>query len=116
PRLKNLGTTLPPLFFVAEAKVKSLTSGEHIAQAIGQMFACLKSLQHLRGALTNEREWILLVIMLDSNGHGAKYRHSLPVNPPESRGAWPNLVAGILLHWVSVGLLVLIAPLDTDTG
>lgn len=67
----------------------------------------------LRGALTNGREWIFLIIM--SNGKGATYRRSLPVmfDPPKIGEAWPDLVTGILLHWVSVGLLLLIPSFDT---
>jgi len=104
PPLEKLGTTMPSVFFITEVKVKSIASGAYISQAIGEMYACLKSIEKdiLRGALTNGHEWIFLIIMLNPDGNGAKYRCSPPVmfDHPQIRDIWPDLVAGILSHWV----------------
>ncbi|KAH9039945.1 hypothetical protein EDB84DRAFT_1267678 [Lactarius hengduanensis] len=117
PTLQNLEHVVPNGFFVTEAKMKPLDLDAHIPQVIGEMFACLKTLNKrvLRGALTNGQEWVFLVIV--PNGDGAKYWHSLVIKPtnPQPTGntwVWSDLVAGILSHWVSVALssiLLLIA-------
>ncbi|KAH9039947.1 hypothetical protein EDB84DRAFT_1023517 [Lactarius hengduanensis] len=44
--LENVRTMTPSIFFVTEVKVMSLTPGEHISQAIGEMYSCLKSIKH----------------------------------------------------------------------
>jgi hypothetical protein len=45
PKLKIIGFAKPNAFFVCEAKAISARLYDHIPQAIGEMFACLKSLQ-----------------------------------------------------------------------
>ncbi|KAH9082224.1 hypothetical protein EDB83DRAFT_2513008 [Lactarius deliciosus] len=105
PTLENIRTMTPSVFFITEVKVISLTPGEHISQAIGEMYLCLKSIEKdiLRGALTNGLEWIFMVVARNPDGNGAKYKRSVPVmfdRPPQIGGMWPDLVAGILSHWV----------------
>ncbi|KAH8998828.1 hypothetical protein EDB86DRAFT_2802703, partial [Lactarius hatsudake] len=97
-------------FFITEVKVISLTPAEHISQAIGEMYLCLKSIEKdvLRGALTNGLEWIFMVVARNPDGNGAKYNHSVPImrGRPQIGDIWSDLVAGILSHWVSVGLFL----------
>ncbi|KAH9080448.1 hypothetical protein EDB83DRAFT_2339451 [Lactarius deliciosus] len=104
PTLENLRTMTPSIFFITEVKVISLTPGEHISQAIGEMYSCLERMVQgtLRGALTNGLEWIFLVVVRNPDGNGAKYKRSVPVmfDPPQIGDMWPDLVAGILSHWV----------------
>ncbi|KAH9163831.1 hypothetical protein EDB89DRAFT_2143801 [Lactarius sanguifluus] len=104
PTLENLRTMTPSVFFITEVKVILLTPGEHISQAIGEMYLCLERMVQdtLRGALTNGLEWIFLVITRNLDSNGARYKRSVPVmfDPPQIGNIWSNLVAGILLHWV----------------
>ena len=66
----------------------------------------------LRGTLTNGLEWIFLILYLKPDG-GALYQESQPVriiqcadslgmDIPDVYRPGPDLVAGILSHWVSV--------------
>lgn len=115
---------LPNGFFVAEAKVRSLQLTGHLPQTISELYACAKSLKWgpllalvlssnpllhprkniLRGALTDGHAWIFIILVLNSDGNGAKYRSSLPiyVGHPHVIKPWPDVVAAILSHWVSV--------------
>ena len=116
---------LPTGFFVAEAKVSSLHLTGHLLQAIGEIYACAKSLKWgpllalfffsnpllhprkniLRGALTDGNAWIFIILVLNSDSNGAKYRSSLPIHlgHPQVIKPWPDVVAAILSHWVSLG-------------
>jgi hypothetical protein len=68
---------------------------------------CLRK-RVLRGALTNGRDWIFLLIKLNDDYHGASYQQSSMVQlttigrvvTPE-----PDLIAGILAYWVSLLLI-----------
>jgi hypothetical protein len=78
----------------------------------------------LRGAPTNGRDWIFLLIKLNNYYDGASYKQSVviryslfgasglggqvAVNEP-----WPDLIAAILSHWVS-WILISIIKLLTD--
>lgn len=68
---------MPSGFFVKKAKLHNLS--DHIAQAVGEMYACIKYLQKnaIRSALTNGREWIFLFIMFND---GASYYRSTIVD------------------------------------
>jgi hypothetical protein len=57
----------------------------------------------LRGALTDGDSWIFLILMLNPDGHGAKYRQSHPINSgfPKIVKPMPDVLTGILSHWVS---------------
>ena len=64
----------------------------------------------VRGALTNGHDWIFLLIKLNDNSEEASYKQSqltqltfdqdfdsqLVITKP-----WPDVIAAILLHWVS---------------
>ncbi|KAH9011507.1 hypothetical protein EDB85DRAFT_2228364, partial [Lactarius pseudohatsudake] len=111
PTLVNLKLMMPCGFFIAEAKIEPFNLMEQLPQAIGEMYACAKRLETdaLRGALTDGHSWIFVLIVLNSDGNGAKYRYSTPIEfqwgigdmPPQVEKPWPDVLAGILLHWVS---------------
>jgi hypothetical protein len=79
-------------------------------------------LQYLRkkvlcGALTNGHDWIFLLVKLDNNYDGASYKQFCVVwlRTIESLNGqvvilklWPNLIAGILVYWVSLMLIYMI--------
>lgn len=74
----------------------------------------------LRGALTNGRDWIFLLIKLNDDYDGASYKQSsvIQLRTAESLSGqlaitepWPDLIAAILSHWVS---WILISKLLTD--
>ncbi|KAH9080449.1 hypothetical protein EDB83DRAFT_2609692 [Lactarius deliciosus] len=106
PTLENL-QALPCGFFIIEAKFRSAGLIAHLPQAIGEMFACLKTLGKttLRGALTTGTDWLFLVLTLNPDGNGAKYRHSVPIQHDSKRDSsiWADLVASILLYWIEHG-------------
>jgi hypothetical protein len=71
------------------------------------------SKQVVRGALTNGREWIFLLVKLNDNGNGASFMQSdiihlyvqqegLSGGPQVMIRPFPDLIAGILSHWVSL--------------
>ena len=64
----------------------------------------------LRGALTNGRDWIFLLIKLNDDYDGASYKQSSVIELRTAASLsgqvsitepWPDLIAAILLHWVS---------------
>lgn len=64
----------------------------------------------LRGALTNGRDWIFLLITLTDDYDGASYKQSAVVRLRTTEsldgqlvnpGPWPDLIAAILSYWVS---------------
>ena len=68
----------------------------------------------LRSALTNGHEWIFLLIKFNENYDGASYKQSTVVQfgtmqSPDGQmmipGPWPDLIAAILSHWVSLMLI-----------
>lgn len=62
----------------------------------------------LRGALTNGRDWIFLLVQLDTNYDGASYKQSSVVQLTTFGGQpvfQPDLIAGILAYWVSLTLI-----------
>ena len=71
----------------------------------------------LRGALTNGLEWIFLLIKLNDDYDGASYKQSAVIELESARSLsgqvaitepWPDLIAAILLHWVSWILISII--------
>ena len=70
--------------------------------------------QVVRGALTNGHDWIFLLLKLNDNYDGASFRQSRPIQlritespngQPVILEPWPDLIAAILLHWVSLILI-----------
>ena len=76
----------------------------------------------LRGALTNGRDWIFLLIKFNDDYDGASYKQSVLIQLESARSLngqvvisepWPDLIAAILSHWVS-WILISIIKLLTD--
>ena len=64
----------------------------------------------IRGAVTNGKTWIFLLMTFNDNYDGAGYQQSEPVRygtvsslngEVEVPKPWPDLIAAILSHWVS---------------
>jgi hypothetical protein len=64
----------------------------------------------LRGALTNGHDWIFLLLKFNNDDDGASYSQSDVIqmyvtrsrnDPPVVRHPEPDMIAAILLHWVS---------------
>jgi hypothetical protein len=116
---------------VAEAKSFSTSLRDHIPQVVAEMYGCVKALKlvlslrnlvyisnrsfyHrkdvIRGALTRGDEWMFFVLIINDNGDGAKYWQSEELSflarSPGTRvtieAPWPDIVAGILAHWVCI--------------
>jgi hypothetical protein len=70
------------------------------------------SKQVVRGALTNGREWIFLILKLNDDRNGASFMRSNIIHldthsevlggPQVMTRPSPDLIAGILSHWVSL--------------
>jgi hypothetical protein len=65
----------------------------------------------VRGALTNGREWTFLLIKLNDDYDGGSYKQSSVIKLSTTQSLsgelaitepWPDLIAAILLHWVSL--------------
>jgi len=52
--------------------------------------------------LTNGPQWIFIIVMLDPDGNGAKFKYSETIEFNKLGAVWPDVVVGILLHWVSI--------------
>jgi len=97
-------------FFVVEAKLHD--PADHIPQAVAELFACAKHLdkQVVRGALTNGRDWIFLLVKLNDDRNGASFMQSDIIHlnthqeglsgPQVMTRPFPDLIAGILSHWM----------------
>ncbi len=75
----------------------------------------------LRGALTNGHDWIFLIVKLDDNYDGASYQQTSMVQLPTvgslttfGNQPEPDLIAGILAHWVSLMLILCMIKLLID--
>ena len=61
----------------------------------------------VRGVLTTGHDWLFLIMKLNDSYDGASYRQSNPIHLEVMRSCdfqevpWPDLIAAILLHWVS---------------
>ncbi|KAK2463859.1 hypothetical protein APHAL10511_004164 [Amanita phalloides] len=105
---RNMGDSTG--LFVVEAKLHD--PANHIPQAVAGLFACAKHLnkQVVRGALTNGREWIFLLVKLNDDGNGASFmqsdiihlnvRQEVLSGPQVMIRPFPDLIAGILSHWM----------------
>ncbi|KAH9013569.1 hypothetical protein EDB85DRAFT_1899644 [Lactarius pseudohatsudake] len=84
--------------FVAEAK-KTNNLKKHLPQVIGEM------INTLCGALTNGHSWVFIIITLNCDGNGTKYKTSVPIKFQKEGSLqaikpWPDVLASILLHWI----------------
>ncbi|KAF9642126.1 hypothetical protein BDM02DRAFT_3124827 [Thelephora ganbajun] len=99
----------PSGLFVTEAKQEEVPLAQQVARAVAEMYAPAKYLKKnvIRGALTNGRDWIFLILYLNEDGGGGTYLQSRPIElqvsssypysvlPPE-----PDIIAGILAYWM----------------
>ncbi|KAF5381638.1 hypothetical protein D9615_005460 [Tricholomella constricta] len=96
-------------FFVIQAKLNN--PSHHVPHAVAEIYACGKFLQKkiLRGALTNGRDWIFILVTFNDNFDGATYKQSDVISIIHNEdsdgkivipGPRPDLIAAILLHWV----------------
>jgi len=96
-------------FFVIENK--HYYPPDHISHAVCELFerGTLLQKQIIRGALTDGRTWIFLLVKLNDNYDGAGYLQSQPVQygtaPSFNDGVvvpspWPGLIAAILSYWI----------------
>jgi hypothetical protein len=74
----------------------------------------------LRGALTNGHDWIFLLIKINDNYESVSYQKSNVLQTKKDLNGqlvitkpWPDLIAAILSHWVSL-VLNCIVELFTD--
>jgi hypothetical protein len=115
---------------VREAK-HDVGFGDHLSQALDEMYASARRLKYvfhvsriisskilicrslsrkdiLRGALTDGHQWILLILYLNKEG-GATFKQSEPIyirtvgltDHVEVQKPGPDVIAGILSHWVN---------------
>ena len=59
----------------------------------------------VRGALTNGHDWIFLLVILSDDYEGASFKQSDRIHQEFRQNwqvSWPDLIAAILLHWVSL--------------
>jgi len=58
----------------------------------------------VHGVLTNGCDWIFVMIHFDHNNDGASYKITIPFKlvstPAEDAELVPDMIAGILSHWV----------------
>ncbi|KAI0032991.1 hypothetical protein K488DRAFT_85359 [Vararia minispora EC-137] len=100
-------------FFVEEVKSFDVSIEHFLPQTVGEMYAGMKAMQKdfIRGALTNGRTWIFIVVEAKESG-GATYHRTSAINlfdPPPSRMHYDrvllkprcDLVASIIAHWAS---------------
>ncbi|KIL59052.1 hypothetical protein M378DRAFT_180985 [Amanita muscaria Koide BX008] len=112
---RNMGDSTG--LFVVQAKLHD--PANHIPQAVAEFFACAKHLdkQVVRGALTNGREWIFLLVKLNDDRNGASFMQSDIIHlntqqeglsgPQVMIRPFPDLIAGILSHWMQNSLVEL---------
>ncbi|CAA7257445.1 unnamed protein product [Cyclocybe aegerita] len=110
PQLSKLAKESDPALFVAEAKAVGVPLGQQVPQALGEMYACAGALKKsiIRGALTDGRVWIFLLLKLNADEPGATYHVSHEVS---IMGAGPlfrpqvdpkacAIIAAILAYWI----------------
>ncbi|KAJ3517105.1 hypothetical protein NLJ89_g722 [Agrocybe chaxingu] len=110
PRLGKLAEESDLALFVAEAKEVGVPLGHQVPQALGQMYACAAALKKsiIRGALTDGRTWIFLLLKSNADEPGVTYHVSHEVSIV---GAGPHLrpqvdpkacaiVAAIVAYWI----------------
>ncbi|TDL20109.1 hypothetical protein BD410DRAFT_841469 [Rickenella mellea] len=110
--LDILGMHAQTCFFVMETKFSN--SSDDVPQAVCRMYECGKLLQKsvVRGALTNGRDWIFLLVNISDDYDSASYRKSDAVELQTTRSPdgqlridkpWPDFIAAILLYWIENG-------------
>jgi len=77
---------------------------DHIPQTVAEMYGTAIFLDKniIRGALSNGREWIFIILYRDEDSGGGRYRHSTPIqleHPGEGYAHRPDVITGILTYW-----------------
>jgi len=119
----------PNGLIVTEAKQEGVPLANHVAQAVGEMYASAKYLTYdsgflltllftnvepystrkkiTRGALTNGHEWIFVILDLGEDGNVGTYVRSPIIKiqvsenyPYRVLSPGPDIVTGILAYWV----------------
>ncbi|KAF8156537.1 hypothetical protein B0H34DRAFT_709530 [Crassisporium funariophilum] len=97
--------------FISEAKAKAATLQNSVPQAVGEIYAIMKTLGKptMRGVLTNGEKWIFILLKVAAEGHGASYWISkeltvtyIDIND-QATSISANavaLISGILTHWI----------------
>ncbi|KAK7694107.1 hypothetical protein QCA50_003683 [Cerrena zonata] len=111
--LKTLITHGVPIrgLCVIEAKTTSILLRHHIGRAVAEMHACGLHLGYttIRGALTNGKSWIFLILTLDEKGGGGVWSasrhfdvhhdHHPTTNMEKVNEDSVNIIVGILAYW-----------------
>ena len=95
-----------------DVRMRKVSRVSGSCQFLGSRFRLVLYLRKkvLRGALTNGLDWIFLLIKFNADYDGASYKQSsvIRLRTAESLSGqvsitepWPDLIAAILLHWVS---------------
>ncbi|KAF8259133.1 hypothetical protein EI94DRAFT_1752402 [Lactarius quietus] len=88
-------------FFIIEANLVPPEEPMFIcANFFSKMILSTSRKKVLRAALTNGHEWIFLLIKLNDNYEGATFKQSAKVHLYPAESPWPDVIAGILLHWI----------------
>jgi len=112
-----LGPVVPEQLFVAESKYYDLW--ERFPHTITDMYSLVTEHRHVtssqassrakivRGAISNGYKWVFVILQLDENGKGGGYKISPEIAidfernfPNHVSGRGPDIIAGILAHWV----------------
>ncbi|KAF8175118.1 hypothetical protein BJ912DRAFT_38563 [Pholiota molesta] len=100
--------------FILEAKLRPGDLNAAIHNAVCELYVCGRRLckKVIRGALTDGHKWIFLLLTFNATGEGAAYKDSGVVKlhrtfGPDVKPVVPapsaDILAGILLHWITNG-------------
>ena len=118
------------MLFVLEAKARDMSLQDHVPQAVCEMYACAKTLRSvswsarlnpsrlshkilrkafIRGALTDGKDWIFIIVKMNPDGDGGAYARSkelsliTPVFPDgkEISRTMCSVIVGIIAHWAN---------------
>ncbi|KAF9023498.1 hypothetical protein BDZ89DRAFT_1069869 [Hymenopellis radicata] len=101
---------LPSGFFVVEAKPTDARPRlmDHISQAVSELYACATLLHQkfLRGALTNGHDWVFIIVRLNEDAPGGRFKRSGSLTlrlDKEGRAVTKysaDRIAAILSYWI----------------
>ncbi|KAF8171152.1 hypothetical protein BJ912DRAFT_1082497 [Pholiota molesta] len=100
--------------FILEAKLRPGDLNAAIHNAVCELYVCGRRLckKVIRGALTDGHKWIFLLLTFNATGEGAAYKDSGVVKLHRTFGPdidavvsapSADVIAGILLHWITNG-------------
>ncbi|CAA7257517.1 unnamed protein product [Cyclocybe aegerita] len=108
PLLRKIRLHSDYVLFITEAKAVDVSLGHQLPQALGEMYACSEALDKkmIRGALTNGRSWLFLLVKLDGEGGTYRVSHEISIMAPgpdfslEVNPASCAQVSIILASWI----------------